>query len=61
MILSRQEVTELSGYRKPSCQISWLKRQGLRFFVSAHEPAGAPFLGEPKMPRMQPQLPMPPP
>ena len=45
MILTRTQVTELSGYRKPSCQIKWLKRQGLRFFVGAHEPAGAPFLG----------------
>ena len=35
MILTRQQVTELSGYRKPSCQIKWLKRQGLRFFVGA--------------------------
>ena len=30
MILTRTQVTELSGYRKPSCHIKWLKRQGLR-------------------------------
>lgn len=35
VILTRAQVTELSGYRKPSCQIKWLKRQGLRFFVGA--------------------------
>ena len=54
MILSRDQVIELSGYRKPSCQIKWLKRQGLRFFVGAdghprvpvssiNEPAKAPL------------------
>lgn len=35
MILTRTQVTELSGYRKPSCQIRWLRQQGLRFFVGA--------------------------
>lgn len=35
MLLTRDQVKDLSGYRKPSCQIRWLKKQGLPFFVGA--------------------------
>lgn len=33
--LSRHEVYELTGYKRPSCQIAWLKAQGIRFMVAA--------------------------
>jgi len=35
MILTRGEVSELTGYRRPSGQIKQLKIYGVRFFVAA--------------------------
>ncbi len=35
MRLTDEELADLSGYRRPSKQIAWLKKQGIRFFVAA--------------------------
>ena len=35
LTLSRQEVSDLTGYVRPSKQIDWLKKQGVRFMVAA--------------------------
>lgn len=35
LILHRDEVWQLTGYRKPGCQIRQLKAYGLRFFIAA--------------------------
>lgn len=35
MILSREEVFELTGYHRPTKQIWWLRRHGIRFMVAA--------------------------
>lgn len=43
MILSRGEVVKLTGYQRPSRQIAWLRKNGLRFFVGAD--------GYPRVPR----------
>ncbi len=33
--LSDEELADLTGYQRPSKQIAWLKKQGIRFFVAA--------------------------
>lgn len=43
MFLTRDEIEQLTGYRRPTRQISWLRRNGLRFFVGAD--------GYPRVPR----------
>ncbi len=35
MRLTDEELRDLSGYQRPSKQIAWLKKQGIRFFVAA--------------------------
>ncbi len=35
MLLSRKEIEALTGYRRPSKQIAWLRKYGFRFFVAA--------------------------
>jgi hypothetical protein len=30
-----EELRDLTGYQRPSKQIAWLKRNGVRFFVAA--------------------------
>jgi hypothetical protein len=35
MFLTRSELIELTGYRRPSCMIQQLQSYGLRFFVAA--------------------------
>lgn len=35
MFLTRNQVVELTGYRRPSKQINQLRSMGLRFFVAA--------------------------
>lgn len=35
MFLTRPELQELTGYKKPSCMIRQLQSYGLRFFVAA--------------------------
>lgn len=35
MFLSRIDIERLTGYRRPTRQISWLRRNGLRFFIGA--------------------------
>jgi len=35
LTLTKQEVRDLSGYQRPSKQIEWLKRHGIRFMVAA--------------------------
>ena len=35
MILTRDEVADLTGYRRPQRQIAKLKTYGVRFFVAA--------------------------
>lgn len=43
MFLSRKDIVQLTGYRRPARQISWLRRNGLRFFIAAD--------GYPRVPR----------
>lgn len=33
MWLTEEQTIDLTGYRRPSYQISWLKARGMRFFV----------------------------
>lgn len=33
--LSREEIENLSGYQRPSKQIAWLRKHGIRFMVAA--------------------------
>lgn len=35
MFMAREEIIELTGYKRPSLQIAQLKRYGLRFFLAA--------------------------
>ncbi|WP_018949001.1 DUF4224 domain-containing protein [Thioalkalivibrio sp. ALMg11] len=35
MFLSREQVEELTGYRRPSSQIKQLRSQGVHYFVAA--------------------------
>ncbi|WP_018871424.1 DUF4224 domain-containing protein [Thioalkalivibrio sp. ALgr3] len=35
MFLSREQVVELTGYRRPSAQIKQLRSQGVHYFVAA--------------------------
>lgn len=35
MRLTDEELRDLTGYQRPSKQIAWLKRNGVRFFVAA--------------------------
>lgn len=35
LLLSRDELYELTDYRRPSKQIAWLRKQGVRFMVAA--------------------------
>ena len=35
LLLSDDEVRELTGYRKPSCQARWLKQHGIPHFIAA--------------------------
>ena len=39
--LTAEEVAQLTGYRRPSLQIQWLKSRRLRFFVNG---AGYPVV-----------------
>ena len=41
MFLTNQEISELTGLRRPSAQIRWFKKRGWPFEISA--------LGEPKV------------
>ena len=41
MIFSPSQIEELTGYRKPSKQIEWLKRNGIPHIVNA---AGRPVV-----------------
>jgi hypothetical protein len=34
LTLSRDEVVELSGYRRPAEQIAWLRKQGIPHFIA---------------------------
>ncbi len=34
MFLSSDELTELTGYKRPSKQIAWFRQYGIRVFVS---------------------------
>ena len=43
MFLSRTDIEQLTGYRRPSRQKLWLRKNGLRFFVAAD--------GYPRVPR----------
>lgn len=35
LLLSREEIYELTDYRRPSKQITWLRKHGVRFMVAA--------------------------
>lgn len=35
MILTKDEIYRLTGYKRPSRQIEWLKKYGVRFMVAA--------------------------
>lgn len=35
MHLSPDEIYQLTGYKKPTCQIAWLRKNGFTFRVSA--------------------------
>lgn len=41
MILAAQEIQQLTGYIRPSAQIRWLQRHGIRYKVNA---LGAPVV-----------------
>lgn len=43
MFLTRDEMIELTGLKRPTKQIAWLRQYGLRFFVAAD--------GHPRVPR----------
>ena len=34
LLLTREELAELSGFRRSAEQIKWLSRQGIQFFVA---------------------------
>lgn len=35
MVYSKKELKAFTGYERPSKQIDWLRREGVRFFVGA--------------------------
>lgn len=35
MLLNQTQISEITGYSRPSFQIQWLRRNGIRFLVGA--------------------------